>query len=229
MKYVLILLLGTLFTLASCSSMGESDGGDTSVVYQENTSSTSVEGEVTNTNKTITATTKQPENPKDAGTITAKINPKTGLIDIITSTGAALNVAGIVASVALLKIPMYMSGLLILVGVLIIIFSPMKKEGIFVAGSGAVLMALTYLLAQYSLIIMILGVVAMVVVGVVWFIRKYYINSNANKDFVKTIELLKSTGKLSNTDLKAIANAVQDKETTGKVVDKIQHGLKTKK
>lgn len=88
------------------------------------------------------------------------------IISWIVRNGGSIAVGSFIsmseAALSLLKWPMIIGAILLVGGVAAFVWLPMKKMGIAIAIAGGSLMAFSFLLAQYSLYIMIAGSVVLV-------------------------------------------------------------------
>ena len=166
-----------LFVIAGCATSGVAQ-------KQKITTTTAPDG-------TITKTTEYQYSV--AGYDKAEVPPYEGDGDKQTSGEAKSSglLDSMNASMSLLKPGIYIGGLLILVGVGLIAFTPMKYAGGVSIASGVGLIVVSYLLAQYSFIILL---VALGAAGVLVYrmIYKTRVDNKALEETIQTAEVTKN-------------------------------------
>ncbi len=215
MKYYLFILL---IALASISFSGcespHSRGGD--VVIEQHEVLVGTDG---TKETTTTVTISQPDDPKTETDFKYEIPPGGG-IKIAGNLPASTNVAEIIGTANLLKIPMYAGIAMLIAGGLVWAFLKNIKWGATLGVIGMIMIVGSYLLAKFAVYFM-LGLVALVAFGL-YLLWDYIRQRNANSETVKTIQAAKETGAISDPKaFAAIADSVQGKGTKS-IVAKIK-------
>jgi hypothetical protein len=162
------------------------------VNFTKQTTTTGIIDNIPTTTQTvIKSEVHQPENPEQNGFL----NIKDGTLEVNNSTGFSRNINKIkqIAAANGLLNPVILCGLgLVLLGGLSFVFIRDIKLSLPLVVLGGALIILSYLLAAYSIIILICGIVASVIFGGYLF-WKYFIHKQAVIENVNLIQEIKKS------------------------------------
>lgn len=223
MRHILsVIIIGVLagVSLLGCATANKGGKG---TITQRSETITSPDGTVTVVEERK-AEVDQPDSPKDAATMTVSKDDK-GDFRINISTGTAHDNASSIASINLLKIPMYGGIGMLGIGAVILILSKGSKivPALILGGTGILMIILSYTLAQYAMWYF-LGFLAAVGVGIWWVVVHFDTFRKSRKaldEITTSVETAKRIGAVDPEKFKNVANAVQS-EPTREIVSKIK-------
>lgn len=222
----IIRMVGTLFLtlcilIGSCNN-AKTDGGSGAVTVRNKVTEITSSGSVRTTETETSFVVKQPDNPDKTGGITYSTNPD-GTFDVAISTGGSYNVAKTIANSNLLRLPMYAGIGLIPIALAVGYFTRNIKWAIIIGVAGVIMIAGSYLLAEYALYF--LALLGILLLFGAYLLYDYYKQAKANNENVKLMQKLRQSGAVDLNKFKEIAEDVQSKSTV-KIVDRIKEKTK---
>lgn len=190
------LILSTLIVsavfLSSCADINRVRGGNIKVEQTSKIANPSG-GIDKNPPKTYTVEVGQPDNAKQPAEVHIKFGPDGTPSLIDANTGTTQDVAGILSAVSkvnLLNPLIWIGAGLIISGVVLAVVIKKPTWGLYAGGTGVALIVGSYLLAQYSGIFLIVGIIA--ALGIVGFVLyDHFVLRRANLENVDVVDELK--------------------------------------
>jgi hypothetical protein len=195
-------------------------GGNTDILITDKSSHVEDEGAASTTDNTIAITMASPSAPEAPSKIVVTKTPD-GKLSIETFNSPSYNIAGTLAKVALLEIPMYAGIGLIVLGVGVFFLLRDIKWTLIIAGTGVAMIIGSYLLAEYSMYFLLGGLVIFAYLGYLFI--DYIRQRKANDETIKAVQVLKETGVVEREKVNKVFGVMQS-GSTKKIVEKIKHG-----
>lgn len=190
------LILSTLIVsavfLSSCADINRVRGGNIKV-EQTTKALNSASPIDKNPPKTYTVEVGQPDNAKQPAEVHIKFGPDGTPSLIDANTGTTQDVAGILSAISkvnLLNPLIWIGAGLIVMGVVLAVVVKKPTWGLYAGGTGIGLIVGSYLLAQYSGIFLILGLIA-VLAFVGFFLYDHFVLRRANLENIDVVDELK--------------------------------------
>lgn len=215
MKFVCLFII-CFVSMLGCQS--GYDGGSISVNFSDTESAQRLNGAVVSRDNSLKVNVDAPSAPDGPSTVVIE-KQADGIVKVTTQISKSHNIAGTLAKINLLQIPMYAGVALMLLSILIFWFlKDLRWAGIFFI-VGATMVVGTYLLAQYAIYFM-LGLAVVIIYGI-YLLYDYFRQRKANDENVSLIQLLKNKGLIAKETLSDFADAIQS-DTTKKIVEKVK-------
>lgn len=182
------LFVGLILSMVlSMGCMGTSDGGDGKIIIDQTISSLDKDGQPVSTHQIITLDVNQPTDPDKPAIANIQL-PDGTMVGL--NSGSAGSAAKIKASNLLLSPVIYVGIALVLVGAVSFIFTKNLVMSAILSGTGILLIVGSYLLAQYSFIILCVGLVLAVGAGI-YLLWRYRVANTAAVENTKLINVIK--------------------------------------
>lgn len=206
-RFLLILILmGSL--LAGCDDFNQ-HGGKGRLIFDDQVVVRQADGSTTTTTYHSEVDIGSAESPNKPAIV--EYNKDEHKVIVKLDTGTSRNDTAILASINLLKIPMYAGLVLIVIGVLVGIIFKNMKWAVAIGATGVGIAVGSYLLAQYAVYFLLgFGIIFAYGFYLLW---DYMRRKKANIENVELIERAKSRGIIKIDEFHDLARALQSDST----------------